>query len=175
MTWRRWAGGRGRARAGGGLSGAGLPAGTAGSFGSFSALLARPLPQANAPSCDRLEDLASLVYLNESSVVHTLRQRYGASLLHTYAGPSLLVLSPRGAPALYSEKVGRPPHPRAASWTYPATPYPAFPGSAPAPRHPTGLLSALAADLGKRCHVKGWRTESPSLPSPQPLTEARRW
>ncbi|KAM7069427.1 unconventional myosin-XVIIIa isoform 12-T13 [Molossus nigricans] len=61
--------------------------------------------KANAPSCDRLEDLASLVYLNEPSVLHTLRQRYGASLLHTYAGPSLLVLSPRGAPAMYSEKV----------------------------------------------------------------------
>ncbi|XP_077021481.1 unconventional myosin-XVIIIa isoform X2 [Tamandua tetradactyla] len=61
--------------------------------------------KANAPSCDRLEDLVSLVYLNESSVLHTLRQRYGASLLHTYAGPSLLVLSPRGAPAVYSEKV----------------------------------------------------------------------
>ncbi|XP_043759181.1 unconventional myosin-XVIIIa isoform X9 [Cervus elaphus] len=61
--------------------------------------------KANAPSCDRLEDLASLVYLNESSVLHTLRQRHGASLLHTYAGPSLLVLSPRGAPAVYSEKV----------------------------------------------------------------------
>ncbi|XP_071075422.1 unconventional myosin-XVIIIa isoform X9 [Desmodus rotundus] len=61
--------------------------------------------KANAPSCDRLEDLASLVYLNESSVLHTLRQRYGASLQHTYAGPSLLVLSPRGAPAVYSEKV----------------------------------------------------------------------
>ncbi|XP_012581684.1 PREDICTED: unconventional myosin-XVIIIa isoform X2 [Condylura cristata] len=61
--------------------------------------------KANAPSCDRLEDLASLLYLNESSVLHTLRQRYGASLLHTYAGPSLLVLSPRGAPAVYSEKV----------------------------------------------------------------------
>lgn len=63
------------------------------------------IEKANAPSCDRLEDLASLVYLNESSVLHTLRQRYGASLLHTYAGPSLLVLSTRGAPAVYSEKV----------------------------------------------------------------------
>uniref|UniRef100_A0A8C9UP24 Unconventional myosin-XVIIIa n=1 Tax=Spermophilus dauricus TaxID=99837 RepID=A0A8C9UP24_SPEDA len=63
------------------------------------------IEKANAPSCDRLEDMASLVYLNESSVLHTLRQRYGASLLHTYAGPSLLVLSPRGAPAVYSEKV----------------------------------------------------------------------
>nr|XP_017533668.2 unconventional myosin-XVIIIa isoform X10 [Manis javanica] len=61
--------------------------------------------KANAPSCDRLEDLASLVYLNESSVLHTLRQRSGTSLLHTYAGPSLLVLSPRGTPAVYSEKV----------------------------------------------------------------------
>ncbi|XP_023575643.1 unconventional myosin-XVIIIa isoform X5 [Octodon degus] len=61
--------------------------------------------KANAPSCDRLEDLASLVYLNEPSALHTLRQRYGASLLHTYAGPSLLVLSPRGAPSVYSEKV----------------------------------------------------------------------
>lgn len=63
------------------------------------------IEKANAPSCDRLEDLASLVYLSESSVLHTLRQRYGASLPHTYAGPSLLIVSPRGAPAMYSEKV----------------------------------------------------------------------
>ncbi|XP_074175977.1 unconventional myosin-XVIIIa isoform X9 [Rhinolophus sinicus] len=63
------------------------------------------IEKANAPSCDRLEDLASLVYLSESSVLHTLRQRYGASLPHTYAGPSLLIVSPRGAPAVYSEKV----------------------------------------------------------------------
>lgn len=79
--------------------------------------------QANAPSCDRLEDLASLVYLNESSVLHTLRQRYGASLLHTYAGPSLLVLSPRGAPAVYSEKVCLPPDPPT------HLPHPTFSGS----------------------------------------------
>lgn len=79
--------------------------------------------QANAPSCDRLEDLASLVYLNESSVLHTLRQRYGASLLHTYAGPNLLVLSPRGAPAVYSEKVCLPPDPST------HLPHPTFSGS----------------------------------------------
>ena len=84
-----------------------------------------PIPQANAPSCDRLEDLASLVYLNESSVLHTLRQRYGASLLHTYAGPSLLVLSPRGAPAVYSEKV-RPTDPPP-STSPPCPPSPALP------------------------------------------------
>ena len=102
-----------------------------------------PIPQANAPSCDRLEDLASLVYLNESSALHTLRQRYGASLLHTYAGPSLLVLSPRGAPAVYSEKVR--PH----RLTAPCLPtLPTFPGSAPFTWHPTGLLSTLTVTLG---------------------------
>lgn len=92
---------------GGGPGRAGLSTGSADRFCFFIALLPM-LSQANAPSCDRLEDLASLVYLNEPSVLHTLRQRYGASLLHTYAGPSLLVLSPRGAPAVYSEKVRCP-------------------------------------------------------------------
>lgn len=102
-----------------------------------------PIPQANAPSCDRLEDLASLVYLNESSVLHTLRQRYGASLLHTYAGPSLLVLSPRGAPAVYSEKVR--PH-RPTTLYLPTSP--AFPSSAPSTWHTTGLLSTFTVTLG---------------------------
>lgn len=102
-----------------------------------------PILQANAPSCDRLEDLASLVYLNESSVLHTLRQRYGASLLHTYAGPSLLVLSPRGAPAVYSEKVR--PH-RPTTLYLPASP--TFPGPASSTWHPTGLLSTLTVTLG---------------------------
>ena len=31
--------------------------------------------KANPPSFDRVEDLAQLRYLNESSVLHTLRQR----------------------------------------------------------------------------------------------------
>jgi myosin-18 len=33
--------------------------------------------KANPPSFDRVEDLAQLRYLNESSVLHTLRQRWG--------------------------------------------------------------------------------------------------
>lgn len=125
-----------------------------------------PFTQANAPSCDRLEDLASLVYLNESSVMHTLRQRYGASLLHTYAGPSLLVLSPRGAPAVYSEKVRCPLNHCVASWIHPATTCPTFSGSAPPPPAPHWLLSTLSVDLGKRCHFKGWAQKAP----PQLLT-----
>ncbi|XP_015277384.1 PREDICTED: unconventional myosin-XVIIIa [Gekko japonicus] len=61
--------------------------------------------KANPPSCDRAEDLASLVYLNESSVLHTLRQRYGGNLIHTYAGPNMVIINPLSSPSMYSEKV----------------------------------------------------------------------
>uniref|UniRef100_A0A8D2Q7A0 Myosin XVIIIA n=1 Tax=Varanus komodoensis TaxID=61221 RepID=A0A8D2Q7A0_VARKO len=61
--------------------------------------------KANPPSVDRAEDLASLVYLNESSVLHTLRQRYGGNLVYTYAGPSMVAINPLSAPSMYSEKV----------------------------------------------------------------------
>uniref|UniRef100_A0A671LCP4 Unconventional myosin-XVIIIa-like n=1 Tax=Sinocyclocheilus anshuiensis TaxID=1608454 RepID=A0A671LCP4_9TELE len=61
--------------------------------------------KANPLSYDRVEDLSSLLYLNESSMLHTLRQRYGGNLIHTYAGPNLLVINPLSTPALYSEKV----------------------------------------------------------------------
>lgn len=64
-----------------------------------------PRCQANPPSCDRAEDLASLLYLNESSVLHTLRQRYGGNLLHTYAGPTMVIINPLSSPSMYSEKV----------------------------------------------------------------------
>ena len=37
--------------------------------------------------------------------MHSLRQRYGGNLMHTYAGPNLLVINPVTAPAMYSEKV----------------------------------------------------------------------
>ncbi|KAJ8368403.1 hypothetical protein SKAU_G00084310 [Synaphobranchus kaupii] len=61
--------------------------------------------KANPPSFDRVEDLASLLYLNESSVMHSLRQRYGGNLIHTHAGPNMVVINPLSAPSMYSEKV----------------------------------------------------------------------
>ncbi|XP_032934280.1 unconventional myosin-XVIIIa isoform X8 [Catharus ustulatus] len=61
--------------------------------------------KANPPSCDRVEDLANLLYLNESSTLHTLRQRYGGNLLHTYAGPTMVIINPLSSPSMYSEKV----------------------------------------------------------------------
>ncbi|XP_063306059.1 unconventional myosin-XVIIIa isoform X5 [Pelobates fuscus] len=61
--------------------------------------------KANPPSHDRVEDLASLVYLNETSVLHTLRQRYGGNLIHTNAGTSMVIMNPMSSPSIYSEKV----------------------------------------------------------------------
>ncbi|XP_067015742.2 unconventional myosin-XVIIIa isoform X2 [Anabrus simplex] len=61
--------------------------------------------KANPPQFDRAEDLANLRYLNESSVLHTLRQRYGSNLIHTYAGGSMVVINPMAPLAIYSEKV----------------------------------------------------------------------
>ncbi|NXA52734.1 MY18A protein, partial [Nothocercus julius] len=77
----------------------------AGGWPVFPADTRPPRRQANPPSCDRAEDLAGLVYLNESSVLHTLRQRYGGNLVHTYAGPTMVIVNPRSSPSMYSEKV----------------------------------------------------------------------
>uniref|UniRef100_A0AAY4CUI8 Myosin XVIIIAb n=1 Tax=Denticeps clupeoides TaxID=299321 RepID=A0AAY4CUI8_9TELE len=61
--------------------------------------------KANPPSYDRVEDMSSLLYLNESSGMHLLRQRYGGNIFHTYAGPNMVVINPITTPSMYSEKV----------------------------------------------------------------------
>ncbi|KDR16277.1 Myosin-XVIIIa, partial [Zootermopsis nevadensis] len=61
--------------------------------------------KANPPQFDRAEDLAHLRYVNESSVLHTLRQRYGSNLIHTYAGGSMVIINPMAPLAIHSEKV----------------------------------------------------------------------
>lgn len=61
--------------------------------------------QANPPQFDRAEDLTHLRYLNESSVLHTLRQRYGSNLIHTYAGGYMVIINPMAPLAIHSEKV----------------------------------------------------------------------
>ncbi|XP_054715395.1 unconventional myosin-XVIIIa-like [Uloborus diversus] len=61
--------------------------------------------KANLPQFDFLENLVHLRHVNESSVLHTLRQRYCSQLIYTYAGNNLLVLNPMQPLAAYSEKV----------------------------------------------------------------------
>ncbi|XP_033212416.1 unconventional myosin-XVIIIa [Belonocnema kinseyi] len=61
--------------------------------------------KANPPQFDKAEELSQLRYLNESSVLHTLRQRYASNLIHTYAGDNMVVINPVAPLAIYSEKV----------------------------------------------------------------------
>ncbi|KAI4557478.1 hypothetical protein MJT46_014157 [Ovis ammon polii x Ovis aries] len=63
--------------------------------------------RANPPELDQAEDLASLVSVNESSVLNTLLHRYQAQLPHTLAGPDLIFLQPQGLMAPSASKVPR--------------------------------------------------------------------
>ena len=63
------------------------------------------LEKANPTHLDRVEDLVELVHINESSVLHVLRQRYGSSLIHTFVGRHLIVINPIRPLSLYSDRV----------------------------------------------------------------------
>lgn len=62
--------------------------------------------KANAANLDLVEDICQLAHLNEASALHCLRQRYANNLIHTRAGPILMVVNPMAPLSLYSEKVG---------------------------------------------------------------------
>ncbi|KAM7364507.1 myosin heavy chain-like isoform 3-T7 [Cochliomyia hominivorax] len=59
----------------------------------------------NSASLDLVEDISELKHLNEASVLHCIRQRFASNLIHTKAGPTLLVVNPMAPLSLYSEKV----------------------------------------------------------------------
>ncbi|XP_006869250.1 PREDICTED: unconventional myosin-XVIIIb [Chrysochloris asiatica] len=61
--------------------------------------------RANPPELDQAEDLATLINVNESSVLNTLLHRCRAQLPHTFTGPDLIVLQPWGPVAPSAVKV----------------------------------------------------------------------
>lgn len=63
------------------------------------------LEKANPFEQDLVEDLCNLKHLNEASVLHCIRQRFGNNLIHTKAGHILIVVNPMQPLSLYSEKV----------------------------------------------------------------------
>ncbi|XP_055461922.1 unconventional myosin-XVIIIb, partial [Psammomys obesus] len=63
--------------------------------------------RANPSELDQAEDLASLVSVNESSVLNTLLQRYQAQLPHTCSGPDLIALQPQMTTVASAGKVPR--------------------------------------------------------------------
>ncbi|EDV22061.1 uncharacterized protein TRIADDRAFT_11177, partial [Trichoplax adhaerens] len=62
---------------------------------------------ANPPWLDHVEDITALNFINESSILHLLRQRYGNNLIHTFAGPELIVINPLHTLPIYSDKVAK--------------------------------------------------------------------
>ena len=63
------------------------------------------IERVNSSDLDRVEDIVDLVHLNESSVLHVLRQRYGSSLIHTFSGRHLIIINPLRHLSLYSDRV----------------------------------------------------------------------
>jgi myosin-18 len=61
--------------------------------------------KANPVELDLVEDICQLKHLNEASVLNCIRQRYASNLIHTRAGPTLIVVNPMVPLSLYSEKV----------------------------------------------------------------------
>lgn len=62
--------------------------------------------KANPTSTDRVEDLARLRYINETSAIHVLRHRLGSSLLYTNAGSeSIICMASENNPYLCNKLV----------------------------------------------------------------------
>ncbi|KAF8634039.1 hypothetical protein AX17_004304 [Amanita inopinata Kibby_2008] len=59
----------------------------------------------NPPKFDRVEDIADLTFLNEASVVHNLRLRYGSGAIYTYSGLFLVAINPYQNLPLYSDAI----------------------------------------------------------------------
>ncbi|KAG8905822.1 hypothetical protein FRB99_008187 [Tulasnella sp. 403] len=63
------------------------------------------LSKMNPPKFDRVDDIADLTFLNEASVVHNLRLRYGSGAIYTYSGLFLVAINPYTNLPLYTDSV----------------------------------------------------------------------
>ncbi|KAJ3082640.1 hypothetical protein HDU99_002055 [Rhizoclosmatium hyalinum] len=59
----------------------------------------------NPPKFDKVEDMASLTYLNEASVIHNLRLRYLSNLIYTYSGLFLVAVNPYKRLPIYTDEM----------------------------------------------------------------------
>ncbi|KDR70292.1 hypothetical protein GALMADRAFT_128012 [Galerina marginata CBS 339.88] len=74
--------------------------------GEFRRVRFEELFKMNPPKFDRVEDIADLTFLNEASVVHNLRLRYGSGQIYvTYSGLFLVAINPYQHLPLYSDTI----------------------------------------------------------------------
>ncbi|KNZ77855.1 Myosin-11 [Termitomyces sp. J132] len=73
--------------------------------GEFRRVPFESLFKMNPPKFDRVEDIADLTFLNEASVVHNLRLRYGSGAIYTYSGLFLVAINPYQNLPLYTDGI----------------------------------------------------------------------
>jgi myosin-5 len=59
----------------------------------------------NPPILENVDDLGNLSFINEPSVLHTIRERYAQLSIYTYSGIVLIAINPFQNVALYSQDI----------------------------------------------------------------------
>ena len=59
----------------------------------------------NPPILESVDDLGNLSFINEPSVLHTIRERYSQLSIYTYSGIVLIAINPFQKVALYSQDI----------------------------------------------------------------------
>uniref|UniRef100_A0A7E4VFX9 Myosin motor domain-containing protein n=1 Tax=Panagrellus redivivus TaxID=6233 RepID=A0A7E4VFX9_PANRE len=65
------------------------------------------LQEMNPPKFEKTEDMSNLTFLNDASVLHNLRARYGSMLIYTYSGLFCVVINPYKRLPIYTDSVAR--------------------------------------------------------------------
>ncbi|XP_077527308.1 myosin heavy chain isoform X3 [Haemaphysalis longicornis] len=63
------------------------------------------LQQVNPPKFEKCEDMSSLTYLNDASVLHNLKERYYCHLIYTYSGLFCVAINPYKRFPIYTKRV----------------------------------------------------------------------
>ncbi|XP_049524306.1 myosin heavy chain, muscle-like isoform X4 [Dermacentor silvarum] len=63
------------------------------------------LQQVNPPKYEKCEDMSSLTYLNDASVLHNLKERYYCHLIYTYSGLFCVAINPYKRFPIYTKRV----------------------------------------------------------------------
>ncbi|VDN45460.1 unnamed protein product [Gongylonema pulchrum] len=75
--------------------------------GNELTLKAELVQEMNPPKFEKTEDMSNLTFLNDASVLHNLRARYGKMLIYTYSGLFCVVINPYKRLPIYEESVAK--------------------------------------------------------------------